>query len=357
MKLSKNNLLTVLALVLVGFAACKPEDDKPATSYGSGVFITNEGAFNGGTGTVSFYNRTVGSGGKDDIYGAVNAGAKIGNILQSMTVHLGIGYLVVNNANKMIAVDPSSFAFASSADTGLSLPRNFLGLDAKRAYITEWGKDGVSGGIAIYDLATKTVASHFSTGGKGADRMLQVSTNRIWVAHSGGFGQDSTIAIVDATGDSVLTKIQVGLAPNSLVADANGDIWVLCGGYYNRSGGGKLLKIRGNAIEKSFEVPKNASSLISDATKSTLYFVADGKVYTKDILNFGANAPSVFLTNSAFGALNGLGIDPKTGYLYVADAKDYASKGKVYIYDTSKKSAVDSLSAGIVPNGFYFQSY
>jgi DNA-binding beta-propeller fold protein YncE len=51
-----------------------------------------------------------------------------------------------------------------------------------------------------------------------------------------------------------------------------------------------------------------------------------------------------------------LGVDPKTGYLYVGDALDFKSGGQVYVYDLATKSMKILLknNVGVAPNGFYF---
>ena len=54
-------LWAVMTAVSLFFVACGKDPDPVAVlPYESGVFITHEGAFTGGTGSVSFYNRTVG---------------------------------------------------------------------------------------------------------------------------------------------------------------------------------------------------------------------------------------------------------------------------------------------------------
>lgn len=350
MKFFKINFWVKLLVLTALFNACKPTDDLPADDYTNGVFITSEGAFQKGTGTVDFYNRTV-SGIQNDIFAKANNGAAIGNILQSISFKGDTGYLVVNNANKLVLVNYKSFQSLTTV-TGFTLPRQFLTINNTSAYVTDWGADGLTGSVKLYDFSTKTIAKTISTG-KGADKMLRIGS-KVWVTNSGGFGKDSTVAIIETANDSVVTKIKVGLGPNSIVQDANGDIWVLCGGYFDKPDNGKLIKIRNEKIENTFDVPKYASSLTKDATGNNLYFVATNKIYKKDILNFGATPPSVFITQPYLSNPYSLGFDNKSGYLYVGDGKDFISASSVYIFDPSSKILKDSVKAGIGVNGFYF---
>lgn len=350
MKFLKINDWVKLVVLLVFFSACEREDDKPSESYTNGVFITCEGPFQTGSGSVDFYNRTIG-GIKNDIFAKENNGAAVGNILQSLSIKNDTAYLVVNNANKLVTVTYKNFKQLSTIE-GFSLPRFFMPIDDIRAYVSEWGTGGLAGGIKVYDYSTKKVAKTISTG-KGTGKMIRIGT-RVWAVNEGGLGKDSTLVAVDIFTDSVVNKITVGLGPNSLVADANFDIWVLSGGYFDRSDKGKLMKIRNDKVEVSFDVPKFAHSLIRDDSGNTLYFIADGKIYRKDIVNFGNIPPSVFMSQSYFQYPYSLGFDPKSGYLYCGDAKTFTNNGTVYIFDPNSKVLKDSIKTGIAPNNFYF---
>lgn len=339
----------LVALTLF-ITSCIKDNETVSQPYDSGVFITHEGAFSGGTGTVSFYNRTVG-GIKNDIFATENNGAAIGNILQSMTIVGDKAYLIVNNANKVLIVDAGTFKFQDSVK-GTTLPRYLLNIDDKKAFISEWGANGVEGSVKVLDLTSKKITKTIATG-KGAGRMLRIG-NAVWVTNGGGFDKDSTIAVVDVANEAVTSKINVGISPNSILQDANGDIWVLAGGHWSDKNG-KLVQIKNNTIVATYTVPQGASSLVTNNTKNTLYFIAGKAIYQKDLTTA---APSVFVDKptptAVFGSLYGLDLDPKSGNLYLADAKNYSSTGTVYIFNNSKLLQ-DSLKTGIIPSGFWFK--
>lgn len=359
MTFSKNTLWALLAVVTFSFIACEKGDEKPESAYASGVFISCEGVFGSGTGTMSYYNRVDSA--RGDIFAAENSGSKIGNILQSYNVFQNVGYLVVNNANKMITIDPKTFVATGTYDTGFVLPRYTLGVPAlsatipSRVYVSTWGKDGLNGSIRLFDLTAKKISRIIPTG-KGTSKMILVN-GKIWAVNDGGFGKDSTVVIINTGADTVVEKrIEVGLAPTDIVSDNNGNVWVLCAGYFDRTGGGKLVQIREEKVYRTFDIPKFSSSLVLDNAKTTLYFVGGNKIYSKDPTNFNANNPSLFLENTAFKGLYSLGVDPKTGYLYVGDAIDFTNGGQVFIYDVTNKALKTVLknNIGVAPNGFYF---
>ncbi len=350
---SKSHFWAILFACTFLLASCDIGDEKPSELYLTGVYITNEGPFGSGTGTVSYYDRDADVL-QNDIYGTANSGAAVGNVLQSMNLYNGNAYLIVNNANKLVIANAKTFVNESTLASGLTLPRYFLPIDVNRGYITQWGTDSATSGIAVYDYASKTIAKVIPTG-KGAERMIRnSSSSAIWVLNSGGLGKDSTVSIVNSLTDTVLQKIKVGLGPNSIVQDANGDMWILCYGDYLKSSG-KLVKVRNGAVEYSFDVPYGASSLIGDRSKTTLYFLANNQIYTKDLLNFGATPPSVFFKPSGATALYALGLDPKTSLLWCGDALDFKQSGAIYIIDPTTKTEKKKLTVGVAPNGFVFQ--
>jgi hypothetical protein len=49
----------------------------------------------------------------------------------------------------------------------------------------------------------------------------------------------------------------------------------------------------------------------------------------------------------------GVGIDPSSGIIYVADAIDYVQRGVIYRYRPDG-TLINSFLAGIIPGDFYF---
>jgi hypothetical protein len=280
-----------------------------------------------------------------------SSGAAVGNILQSVTVANGKAYLAVNNANKIVIADAKTFKFQDSI-SGTTLPRYLLAIDDKKALVSEWGQNGVVGAVKVLDLTTKKFTKTIATG-KGAERLLRVG-NTVWVVNNGGFGTDSTVAIIDIASETVTSKINIGVSPNSLVQDANGDVWVLSGGAWGATNG-KLVQIKNNALVATYNVPQGSGSLVTNSAKNALFFVGGKAIYQKELT---ATPPSVWVdkpvATASFGSLYGLGIDPKTGNIFLADAKNYSSAGTVYVFNNAK-TLQDSLKTGIIPSNFWFQ--
>lgn len=348
----KLGFLTLLFGVLM-FLSCTPEDENGVvSSLSDGVLVVNEGLFRSGTGTVTYYNRSTMEV-MTDLYGKANGGAAIGDVLQDMKIYNDTAYLIVNGKNKIIIADAKTFKFIDSISS-FGSPRYFYRPNNITGYVSEWGVNGLDGSVKEIDLKTKTITKTIKTG-KGADKLFVVGS-RMYVLNSGGYGSDSTMAYF-TLGDTALTKVGLRDSPNSIVQDVNKDTWVLCSTAYDSLKAGKLLKIRNNAIEKEFTVPSISLHLSTDVNGNNLYFASKGEIWKKDITNFGANAPSVFMTKAELGTTNiyGMAIDPKTGYIYCADIPNSTANSKILIIDVNTKKIVNTFSAGILSNGFIFR--
>jgi len=130
------------------FSACTEES--PITTsgiYSEGVFTINEGVFGQTSGTITYYNRTDGTVAQKIFKQANNR--DLGDVVQSMSFYEDKAYIVVNNSNKIEVADANTFEEKAQI-TGLRLPRYFLGSTADKAYVSEWGVDGLTGTLLFW---------------------------------------------------------------------------------------------------------------------------------------------------------------------------------------------------------------
>jgi DNA-binding beta-propeller fold protein YncE len=349
-----NSLLKISNLLMgiscLYFTSCTPEDDKPKPAedvkYTTGVFVIND------AGTLSFYNRDT-KVIQNDVFEKANGGVKIGNGLQYGSFLTKKGYFVASKSNNVTVVNPQDFKTITTI-SGFQQPRYIINIGG-RAFISQWGTNGLTGSIQVIDTVTNTITSSFETG-KGPER-LEYINNLLWVLNSGGAGKDSTIQQFYLAGnkDSLVKTISLPLGPRDIIKDANGDVWVLCSSYPDRTESGKLVKLREDKVELSFDIPKGADKFTKNKLGSTLYFIADNKIWQKDILNFGKTPPSVFSgIKQTFQNLTAIGIDTDENF-YCADALDSKTSGNVYIFDKTTFEEKNKFTVGIKPIGFVFK--
>ncbi|UZR98721.1 YncE family protein [Chondrinema litorale] len=346
--------LIILSLV---FVACEDSDEpnvEVPAKYANGFLIANEGPFQNGSGTVSFYSydsATV----TNDVFQTVN-NRPLGNVLQSISVYNDEVFMVINNAEKVEVADTETFESVATIE-GLAQARYFQAVSADKAYVSEW-INGYGGQLSIIDLNTYEVSDAITTG-LGPERML-LDDNKLYVVCSGGYSTDSVVTVIDTDTDEILTSIEVGVNPSGIVKDEDGFIWVLCKGNYTADysaleNSGSLYKINPstNTVESSISFNNfysQPSDLVIDDDGETIYYSFNGGIYKMDTDDTALPSTSIIT-----GYFYGLGYDPESDYLIASDAGDYTSSGKIVRYDSEDGTVIDEFTVGVTPNGgFYF---
>lgn len=345
------NYLIPYAFITLLFASCSKDDDQPTqpnlADYEKGVLISNEGPFNNGSGTISFVSNDFATV-EHKIYRKVN-GSDLGNIVQSLGFSGSDAYIVVSNSQKIMIADRYTFEKKDSITSGLENPRYFASNGINQGYITDWG-DPLNDNddyVAVVDLRTNTIASVISVP-FGPERMINHGS-KIYVAHQGGYGFNNLISVI--SGNSVESTITVGDIPNSMVILGN-HLYVLGSGQPDYSGNetsGSITKIDLNSNQvvstNTFTSTEHPSSLTTDGTN--LYYNLDGKVYK-------TNANTLSLPGNPI--IDGFfyTMEARNGMLYATDAGDFASRGKLLVYDLNTNQQIQDIQVGIIPGGIYF---
>lgn len=358
-KLSRLYTLAILAVAFT-FSACDDDTDccVPPPEE-SGFFIVNEGAFGQSNASLSYYNESV-----DVITNNIFADRNnrpLGDQCQSMTVDGGIGYVVVQNSGTVEIIDAGTFSSLNTVSDGIESPRYFLAVSDTKGYISDWGSDGLTGTVKILDLINFTITGSIPTG-SGANRMLQAGPV-VYVTNSGGFGTDNNVTVINTTTDEVVSQIEVGDNPNSLVLDASDNLWVLGGGSlaYNpdfsidedNSTLGTLTKIRADGSQEfSLSIPgytySTANNLVLD-NDGVLYYTFNDKVWSMSVDD--TELPSEpFMDKSLYG----LSVHPVSGYLIGCEAVSFTSAGNLIFYERDG-SENSTFAAGIAPNSVAFK--
>ena len=115
-----------------------------------GYFIINEGNYGVGNGSISYVSEE-GSVVHDIFYS--NNLFQLGDVVQSMKIINDFAYIVVNNSSKIEVATADSILYVSTIP--LSSPRYIAQVSEDKAYVTDWGINGVQ----VIDLNTNTVTS------------------------------------------------------------------------------------------------------------------------------------------------------------------------------------------------------
>ena len=371
MKFSFLRKFAMLAVVtaMVFIQSCTNDPEPIAKPGESGFFIVNEGTFGGTNASLSFYDRKADAVTNNVIF---TPDHKLGDQAQSMTIFEDKGYIVVQNSSKIEVIDVANSTSLTTITEDLPSPRYFVGISSTKAYVSDWGTNGITGTVKVIDLSTNKVTKTISAG-VGTNKMLKVG-NFVYVTNTGGYDNenfisvsDNTVKVIDTNTDAIVATITTGDNPNSLQLDKDGNIWVTSSGATvysitptgygideDKSTKGSVSKISSANTEilrltmEDFTFSNIGNLGISpDATK--LYYTYDGAVYS-------LSTTATSLPTTAFKTKDyyGLAIDPFNGDVIGCYAPNFSSAGSIDVYDASG-TLVTTSTVGIAPNGCAFK--
>ena len=352
----KNLSFAVISSLFL-FTSCTSEDDFPPLAiplgaYDNGVLILNQGGFGNGNASVSYLSDDLNTF-QNNIFSVVNPAITLGDTAQDIGFYLNKAYIVVNGSNKIEVVNRFTMKHIATIDTGLNNPR-YIVFSHGKGYVTNWGNGSSTFDdyVAVINLNTNAVSETISLV-EGPERMV-VDDSKIYVAHAGGFGYGNSVSVIN-TVDYSVTSIAVGDVPNSLKV-YNGTLFVLCGGKPSWTGsetGGKLSKINlsNNSVSSiDFSATSHPSNIEIDGT--SMYYTMGSDVYKTTTSATTLPTSALFSTTSQ-GVYGVYSFAVKNDKIYVGDAADYSSDGKVHIYSTSGVLKT-TKTVGVIPAGFYF---
>lgn len=344
----KIRVLGILLLFVLLISACV-DDEAVAPEWGEldkHVFVLNQGNFNSSNGSITALSRETGTV-WNDIFNLVND-FKLGDVVQSMTIHNDKAYIVVNNSAKIEVADATTLESLATID-GLASPRYFLAVNDEKAYVTNLVFGGTTT-LDVIDLQTNQVTQSIPT---AWGEQMVMADGKVFV----GIMNSYDVLVIDTATDTVTDTLAVAYAPNSLKVDKNGQVWVLSDGGFYGEDTPALHQINPTtlAIEQTFSFTNATASpknMAINTSKDKLYFLDAGDIYSFDITADELPlTPFIAEDNVLFG---GLDIDPETDDIYAADTGDFQSSGTVFFYKNDG-TLINTFEAGIGTSAFCFQ--
>jgi hypothetical protein len=340
----------ILWLILISVCASCHKDKATTIPLSKGVYIMNEGNFNFGNGEVSFYDphtNEVSNG----LFHAAN-GYFLGDVVQSMYIRDSVGFIVVNNSQKIEMVKIPSFKHVRTITLPRSNPRNFFPVNDSIAYVSE-----------LY--AMKIWVVNFQTGALVDSVTTESWTENILQIGTDIFVQQKVLSTVPSSRAALLKVNTVNHTAqynrsfgardiNGMVKDKLNRIWIavdedtahgLHAGFYCFD--------QDMVEQKSFfysSYNHNPSRLCIDSKGEKLFY-AD-----KDVFSFSIQDNAV--SSTAFIPGDGkniyaMDIDPSSDDVYLSDALDFVQQSRIYRYDKNG-SLIHSFTAGIISGNFAF---
>ncbi|MFZ9848594.1 MAG: YncE family protein, partial [Flavobacteriales bacterium] len=283
-----------VGILLLSITSCvkdKPneeEENNTVVTSDNGVYIINEGNFQFGNASVSYYDvdsKTL----KEDIFKSANNRA-LGDVAQSMSVLNNKAYIVVNNSSKIEVVNAKTFVSLATI-SGLTSPRYFLAVNNAKAYVSDYKANAIS----IVDLNTNTKTGSIPC--TGFTEEMALAYGKVFVTNA----YRDKVYVINSSTDIITDSITVGYGSSSIKQDKNGKLWVLCGGDQTNVIDATLYRINpvNNAVEMyyTFPVAEYPSKLKMNGTNDTMYYLNSG-VYQMPI-TASALPSSAFITQGS----------------------------------------------------------
>jgi hypothetical protein len=340
--------LACCILLLLLASSCKKKDPDVITPAditllkGSTVLVINEGNYTNSNASITYYNSSN-SVVTEDVFKLVNS-RPLGDVIQSVSIINDKFYLVVNNSQKIEIVNSADFKSTSSVKNLIS-PRYILPLDNNKAYIS----DIYSNFITVVNLSDNTVIKQIPC--KGSTEEMLYYNNEVYITNT----RKEYVYVVNINTDIITDSIHVGYGSNSIKIDNNNSLWVICAGSLENSINAGIYKIdpQSKTVTNTFPLPVSLNiwdRIDMNQNGDTIYYMCSG-IYKMPV-NASSLPSSPFIVQAG-KLFHGIGIDPVSGIIYVADAVDYIQKGTVYRYRPDG-SLIDSFIVGIIPSDFCF---
>lgn len=323
-------LITVLLLV----SSCEKVVDEPPLTINNlkGIFVVCEGVYGQANGDISFYDSKTGQTTKNLYYSA--NGAEPGDVVQSFEIADTLGFIVVNNSQKVTVVNMKDFKVVKHI-TGFTYPRSVVRADENTVYVSN-GNGSSDNFIYKINLSTLEISGSLPLSA-GPEKLIRVNS-KVYAAISGGWDNDgNTVIGIDPLTFSVTNTYTVASVPVDIVSDKNNNIWAYCKGVadytnwpdvsYNDAGISRI-NISDNTVS-SFPISSMSSSGINNIAAgkdgSTIYYLHDA-LYSMPVT--ATALPESKLADQMF---YGLDVDPETGNIVCLDAVN----SKAVVYNTA----------------------
>ena len=343
-------LITLAAITLTGCMEWDYGREESFSNSASGLFITNEGNFQYGNASLSFYDpatREV----ENELFYRSNA-MKLGDVAQSMTLYGDTGWIVVNNSHVIFAIDPATFKEKGRIEN-LTSPRYIHFLSDEKAYVTQlWDNRIFIVNPKRYEITGYIECPAMTMESGSTEQMVQWG-KYVFV---NCWSYQNRILKIDTTTDKVVAELEVGIQPTSLVLDCYGKLWTITDGGYEDSPYGYeapslyCIDAETFTIEKQFRFAKGdaPSEVQLNGRGDKLYWI-NNDVWAMDVTADRIPVkPFIPYSDTLY---YGLTIDPRSGEVYVADAIDYVQAGKIYRY-SEQGERLDEFYVGITPGAF-----
>lgn len=330
------------------------------------LFVLNEGGFQKNNSTLDFLRFSDGNY-VSDAFGSMNPAVVqgLGDTGNDLALQGGKLWLVMNGSGYVHVLDARDETLVASI--AVPDPR-YIAFDDSHAYVSSYagavyGGDEKKGKVYRIDLKTNKIDGEVEVGCQPEG--LAVNGNNLLVANSGGYNlvHENTMSVIDLSTFKLNHNITVASNLHFVATDGKGSVWVSRYGEYqydmvtwesSMTEPMSLYKINGSGATEVKDVHVSCMTYCEDGylyaignaaelnggSDNTLYKVSTSGIVSSKSLS-GTDASKV-------GTPYGICVNPKNGDIYITDAGDFVSPGKVWCFTKDLKTKWSAV-AGIIP--------
>ncbi|MGN7989572.1 YncE family protein [Pedobacter sp. 22226] len=363
--------ICILAFLAATTTCCR-KDPKPLpseitrvepepTSAIKGFYLVNEGNMNMNKASLDYLDLVNGIYTRN-LYNQVNPEVTkgLGDVGNDIGRYGSKLYVVVNVSNKVEVLD---------VKTGKKIGQinitncRYVTFNNGKAYVSAYlGKVGdpkaPNGIVAEIDTTALKVNRTVEVGRQPEE--MAIIGDKLYVANSGGYSPpdyEHTVSVIDLPGFKEIKRIEVAINLHRIKADRYGDLYITSrGDYYTIPSRLFVIDTQTDQIKKVFNIA--ASNLAIDDDYAYIYATEWNYIEQKNTITYSMiNVKDETLTDRKFimdGTEKnikipyGIAVNPNSKDVYVTDAKDYVTPGKLHCYSPEGRLKW-SVTTGDIP--------
>ncbi|WP_188048721.1 YncE family protein [Flavobacterium sp. GP15] len=377
MKTTKKNLI-LLIVVISSFTSCQGDDpiikeeivELPSQTPTAveGFYLLNEGNMSSNKASLDYYDYKTGVY-KRNIYSQANPEATLGlgDVGNDIAVYGNKIYAVINNSNKVEVMDAKTAKRLKVIDLKNG---RYVTFGNGKVYVSSYdGEIGLdnntpNGFVAEIDTTSLNIGRTVKVGRQPEG--LAVLGQKLYVANSGGYNPtdyERTVSVIDLKKFTKTKDIDVAINLNRLKVDSDGDIYVSSrGDYYSIASKLFVIDSKTDLVKKTFDIACANLWIAGDQAYvigSEFNYTTFENVITYSLINTKTETllPQSFLPKSVSDLITtpyGIAVDPISFNIYITDAGDYVSPGKLYCLDKDGNTKF-TVTTGDIPAHIAFK--
>lgn len=322
--------------------------DSARTTSVKGFYLLNQGNMGSNKTTLDYYDLATGVY-TLNLYSAVNPSEvmSMGDLGNDLKIYGNRMYVTVNGSNVVEVMDARTAKHIGT----IAVPNcRYLCFSGRYGFVSSYAGPVLMddeykqrGYIAKFDTATLNIVDTCHVGFQPDG--VAVAGIKLYVANSGGYlmpNYETTVSVIDIATMKELHRIGVNINLNHLCTDRYGQLWVTSSGdYVTRPSKLYCIDTATDCVTDSVDLPAGGMWLAGDSlyTEASYYYSLTGE-YVYGILNVRTHEVVTrnFISDGTDKDVMepyGIAVHPKTGDIYLMDAKTYVVPGALHCYDRS----------------------